>query len=442
MFNRLGKKGASLQAKPLKELNKILTLEQFFASDSRRELLLVQLKELNALEAARFDSLGMTLINHLINHCQTLPDSSNSYYCESGGLIDYALNRAEAALTLFNEYVLLNESNEYSEEQKLWQYALLSAALLQGIGKIQIDYGVDLYDANGQFLKHWNAVLEDLGAVGSYFNYIFRQEHDIAFRRRLNIVLATRQLMPQSDFAWIASDAEVLRVWLALLNEDYYSAGTLGAILIRADAIAIQRYLHQADSKKYLNREPRYGRSRAGTFVDVPETVENIEHQIGIEFINWLNKLLANGQVMINQPPLLIVPGGLLMTDEIFKYFVRENPEFKNWQAAKNGFQSLGMHKFGINGELSRMEQNHKMHEGVVFTNYAIALPAAVKLFNPGSGKGVAVSATELVYAGHTNMQQLLIGSNLLKLDGSGQWQNVSKVPLEHKVKPGVVQGG
>ncbi len=146
--------------------------------------------------------------------------------------------------------------------------------------------------------------------------------------------------MPASGFAWIASNPEVLAVWLALLNEDYRSAGTLGAILIRADAIAIQRYFLAFMARSGARRSGRYG--RAVTFTGgVPESITEKEQAIGVEFIQWLIKSLDEGRIMVNKAPLFMVPGGMLMCPEMFQLFVREHPEYKNWQAIQNGFLSL-----------------------------------------------------------------------------------------------------
>ena len=233
MFTRHDKKGKLSQAKPLKDLTRI-TPASLLLGEEKREALMGQIRELCALEEVSFDSLCLSLIHNFINHCQNLPEST-SYYSQLGGVLDHALHRTEAALSLFQQFLVLDAEAELSEEQKLWQYALLSAAVLQGAGKLFVDYIVGLYDNNGQFLKTWNPLLENFTTVGSYFSYEFQEEADEEFRRRLNLLIA-RLLMPASGFAWISSNPKVLAIWLALLNEDTYAAGTLGAILVRADA--------------------------------------------------------------------------------------------------------------------------------------------------------------------------------------------------------------
>jgi integrating conjugative element relaxase (TIGR03760 family) len=252
LFHRPGKNPILTQAKPLKDLTRMLTVVQFLGEDKRKTLL-NKMRDLCGLETSRYESLCTVLVENLVNYCQSLPETSNSYYSQPGGLVDHSLNRTEAALSLFQEFMVQEQPGFYSEEQMLWQYALYSAAILQGIGKLFVDYQINLFDANGQLLKPWNPLLESLINTGSYYAFDFQKESDIEFRRRLNLLLA-KSLMPVSGFTWIASNPQILEVWLALLNEDQRSAGTLGAILIRAEAQAIQRYLAEFINRSGVNR--------------------------------------------------------------------------------------------------------------------------------------------------------------------------------------------
>lgn len=444
LFHRQRKIPLSAQSKSLKDLTRTLTATQFLAEEKRQNLLL-KMNELCALEASRYESLCMVLIENLVNYCQSLPETSNSYYSQQGGLVDHALNRTEAALSLFKEFMILDQSELLSEEQKLWQYALFTAAILQGIGKLFVDYRINLFDINGQHLKQWNPLLESLVNTGSYYDYEFQKESDIEFRRRLNLLLA-RTLMPVSGFNWIASNPQILAVWLALLNEDQRSAGTLGAILIRADAIAIQRYITEFMVRSGVSRGGRYG--RAGTFSGgVPETIAEKEQAMGVEFIQWMMKSLDEGKIMINKAPLFMVPGGMLMCQEMFQLFVREHPEYKNWQAVQNGFLSLGLHSRGTGGNaIGRFEQanTQQMHTGVVFSEYAVALPESVEVHQLTTGKIETMSATSLIHKAQypsqfTQQQNAIKVTPLEKLAASGKWQTVeSDAPsVSHGVKRG-----
>lgn len=416
-------------------------------SDNKRQELLQKITESSGLEAPRFENICLSLIHNLINHCQSVPETSNSYYALPGGLVDHALNRTEAALSLFRQYVVQEEGSELSEEQKLWLYALFSAAILQGMGKLQIDYRVNLFDVNGQLLKQWSPLLESMSSVGSYYHFEFLPEGEENLRRRLNLLIA-RFLMPASGYAWIISNPQVLAVWLALLNEDARSAGTLGAILIRANAIAIQRYFNGFMIKGTGARGG--GRlNRISTFVDaVPEPVAEKERMIGIEFIKWLTNKLASGQIMLNRAPLFMVPGGLLMLPEIFMQFVQGQSEYKNWQAAQKGFLSLGLHSMGTDGAaISRFEQTNtqQMQSGVVFADFAVALPEHMQIHNMNTGEVSSISATELVHMAQFNNHNFhrqdfgINPSPLEHLSLTGVWQLVDP---KQNVTLGNRQGG
>jgi integrating conjugative element relaxase (TIGR03760 family) len=438
LFNRLGKKSSGNRAKPLKDLSQVSTPATMLGQNKRQSLIDLIEKGM-AHNKIDFESYCMSLIHNFISHCQSLPESTNSYYSNQGGVLDYALNRTEAALNLFREYMIIDD--EPSEEQKLWLYALMSAGMMKGIGKLQIDYSVDLFDLNGQLIKHWNPLLESISSLAGHYSYKLVGHEDAVYRRRLNLLIA-RLLMPAKGFAKIAVNPEVLKVWMALLNEDWESAGTLGAILIRADAIAIQRYINQ----HMMNAGKRGLRSgKIGSFIDsTAQEASNPDEMTGVEFINWLMKSLESGALMINKSPLFMVPGGMLMSSDLFKLFVREHPEFKNWQAIQNGFLSLGLHGVGIDGaEQSRFEQpnTQQMISGVVFEKYAVALPEQVKVHNVHSGKVTESSAIDVIHKAQSGsiFAQKPVGipaSAISQLNAKGQWVQQSQ-SVESTASPG-----
>lgn len=421
MFTRSGKKPAPKKTKSLKDLTSVVTPDDILEDKNRQELI-INIKKASDLQPERFNSLCSTLINHLINHCQSLPETFNSYYSKPGGVLDYALNRTEVAMTMFRQLIVAED--ELSEEQKLWGYALFSASILKGIGKLQIDYEVELYDLNGQHLKRWNPLLESISAVGGYYHHQLLGEHDAELRKRLNLLLA-RLLMPTKAFAWIVSNPEVLRVWLALIDEDWESAGTLGALLVRADAVAIQRYI---TSYMLSGRGPKSG--RIGSFIDSgAEQLADREILTGVEFIKWLMQSLESGKLMVNKAPLFMVPGGMLMSADMFKLFVREHPEFKNWQAVQNGFLAIGVHELGPEGAVSsRFEQqsNQQIVSGVVMNKYGIALPEQVHVQNIHTGKVTSQSALSLIHsregANFSQQKSSVASSPLQQLNAKGQW--------------------
>lgn len=430
LFHRQDKPAKPLSTKPLKELTAVTTPNEFISSGKRMDLV-QSIQDLSALNLQTFEQMGKSLIHALINYCQLLPETANSYYALAGGIVDFALNRTEAALRLFNQYLILNESNEPSEIQQLWLYALLSASLLQDIGKLQIDYQVQPFNSKGEAFAVWNPIHQSLHLAGHYYQFSFEADHPekTALRQRLNLILA-QLLMPKEGFDWIASDPEVLAAWLALLSDDWQSAGTLGAILIRANAIAIQRYFDE-HLIQHVSKQAK-PQARVGTFIVNPQE-ENVakDQLIGVEFIKWLTKELGAGRMLINKNPLLMVPAGLLIMPETFKLFIQHSPVYKNWQTVQRGFLSLGLHRNNANGgPLSRYEQNntHQMHEGVLFEKYAIALPQSVKMQNIYTGKVAALSALELVHLAQYNHAFTEHGNGatphpMHHLSASGKWE-------------------
>lgn len=449
LFHQKGKQAKSSAAKPVKipkGLVAVLSPVEILAGDKRQGLI-QHIKESGALDAKCFNELSLKLINQMTNYCQQLPETANSYYALPGGMLDYALNRTEAALQLFRQFIIQPEGKELSEIQKLWLYAMFSASLLKDIGKLQIDYLVKVFDPFGEPLKSWNPLIESLVSAGSYYQFEFLPDNEdkTHLRRRLNLLIA-RLLMPQEGFAWIASNPEVLAVWLALLSDDWQSAGTLGAILIRADAVAIQRYFNE----HMIHHVGRSGgrAARISTFIDIkPDANLAKEQMLGVEFIKWMTALLDSGQLMLNKPPLLVVPGGLLIHPDAFKLFVRAHPEYKNWQSVQSGFLSLNLHRMNANGEaLSRFEQsnNHQMHEGILFKNYAIALPNILKMHNISTGRAAQMSATEFIYMAQYNHLFVEQGHHATPkspqhLTASGQWKTITAGLSQ---KPGFIKGG
>lgn len=447
MFHRQDKKENPLSLKSVKDLSPVLTASQIL-SDEKRKIVLHQLKTLCAFDNERYKAICETLVINITNHCQSLPETLNSYYARPAGIIDYALHRTETVLQLFMQSIVQKDETELTEIQQLWLYALYTASLLKDIGKLQIDYHVKVFDNHSHPIKNWNPLIENLISIGSLYHFEFMpdREDKIILRQRINLILA-HQLMPSKGFAWIASHPNVLATWLALLSDDWRSAGTLGALLVRADAAAIQRYFNEYILPQSHRKSARSG--RIGTFVDstlTPEALLAKEQMLGVEFIHWLTASLESGRLLINKAPLLIVPGGLLVGTEAFKLFIQSHPEYKNWQAVQTGFLSLGLHRLTTDGNtLSRFEQtnNQQIHSGILFKNYAVALPQSVRLHSLYTGAVTQVSAIELIHLAQLNhpftQQQATSTSALQHLTANGEWKTITNQLF---IKPGPIKSG
>lgn len=395
MFER---KKASLHASK-HTLTAILPSQRLLTEGKRSEQIKL-LKHTNALEPSRFDTLCQTLIHHLLSYTQQLPETTNSYFSSPGGLFDHALNRTVAAVTLFQHVVLADPKARLSEEQQLWWYALFSAGLLRGLGKLPLDYTITLYNEKRQELKPWEPLLEPLAKTARHYHFErINSDHDELFRRRLNVIFA-QQLMPKEGFTWLTKNLDVFAMWLGLLSEDQASSGTLALILDRADAIAIQDDLLEYLPPHHL-LEP--SAKRIPTFVDRPTgTHDYRERLVGSEFIHWLLAALEASKLTMNQVPLLTVAGGTLIGPEAFKLFVREHPEFKNWLAVKKGVMSLGLHE-------------HRLEDSA--TEKGLLIKGSVVLPNSFQLK---VSNTEKTI--RTTALNHLSNNHIEQLSKSGQW--------------------
>ncbi len=414
MFHHHGKKPKSSHTRSLNDLI-ALTTPPLILAEGRRPALLDNIIQSSAMDSARFNSLCLKLIHNIVNHCQRLPETANSYYALPGGLLDHALNRTEAALHLFRHSLAQGHGEPLSEEQQLWLYALFSAAMLQGIGKLQLDYRVEQFDVNGQLLKSWNPLLDTLASTGKYYRFEFIQCNEDDLRRRLNLLLA-QQLMPESGFAWIAGNPNVLAAWLALLHEDPNAVGMLGAILERADGIAIQR-----DVTEFLVRHTGSGgarQGRMGTFIDAaPESSAEKDHLLGAEFIKWLVDQVDKGRLFINKAPLMLIQAGIVMSPETYQLFMRDHPDVRHWQAVHKGLLSWG---------LLRRDEVGKMDK-LVLDKLSAILPEAVQLHHPQTNKDTTVSALELVH----RQQAPDNPEPPQRLSLSGEWQVFEAITTE-----------
>ena len=130
------------------------------------------------------------------------------------------------------------------------------------------------------------------------------------------------------------------------------------------------------------------------------------------------------------------------MSADMFKLFVREHPEFKNWQAVQHGFLAVGVHELGPEGAVnSRFEQqsNQQIVSGVVMNKYGIALPEQVHVQNIHTGKVTHQSALSLIHSqdstNFTQQQAGVTSSALQQLNAKGQW--VEPASANPELSPG-----
>lgn len=437
MFYREEKK-SPLAKKPLgfKNLDPIESFEVLL-KDKKRQAALQQIKHNLAYQASHYQKLVSPLIANVAMYYQHLPETS-LYFSQRGGAVDRALYRTEAALNLMRQLLIQDESGVPSEEQKLWLYALFSAGMLQGIGKLYTEYQIHIHNSIGTLTKQWEPLLEDMATVGDYYRYQFiREDGDGEVLRRHVTILLAQQLMPKEGFAVLSSHPTIFKAWLALLEEDRDGAGWLSAILDRADAFALQRYLQEyLDEHGYILEQ---GNARVGSFLDtLPEHTVERERVIGAEFLIWVRDALETGKIILNQAPFHaeIFPAGIVLSAETYDMFLQEHLKLKNKFIVQRAANAWNLQ----NGLES--EQTDTANSAAKLYLDKALLPETVKIKDAQTGHISTVRSLDLVhdmeaYSRDSDRKPVVIH----QLDLNGQWTTADLTPTQ-SYTTGMQRGG
>ncbi len=360
----------------------ILSAEQLLADDKRQEIL-NKFPEQLSLSKENFASLCVPLINRFTEFVQQLPSTRHSYYAYEGGMLDHALNRTSIALRLCRSYFHPSGREEapLTQPQTLWAYALFSAGLLTGLGRVLSDLNVDLFDKEAKLVKHWSPFEGSMLSHGTQYRYDFENIYPDTFRRSATKLLA-RQLMPKAGFQWLASDTNVLSIWLAILDEDERSAGTLGPILWRADAFALQFYfdefrqrleaIHKRDDSSYVTKQTAFSEDALSD--------EQLDSEAGVDFIKWLKDQIEKDRFEVGKD-IPIVEDGLLVPDEVVDAFIKDNAKHKSGKAVLTSLAASGLLRIGAANALSQRFlslNDNTFIQGAILKNRYLALPASV----------------------------------------------------------------
>jgi hypothetical protein len=427
MFYREEKKPPALkQPAALKNLDPIESFE-ILLKDKKLQEALSQIKQNLAYQASHYQKLATPLIAGVAAYYQMLPETS-LYFSHRGGLLDRALYRTEAALSLMQQLMIRDESGLPSEDQKLWLYALFSASLLQGIGKLYTEYQITIHNGMGKLVKNWEPLIEDMHSVGDYYRYQFiREDSDSETLRKHVSVLLAQQLMPKEGFALLSTNPAIFKAWLALLEEDRDGAGSLSAILDRANAVTDQRYLSD-----YLDQHGHlleHGNGRVGSFLDnVPENTVERERSIGAEFLVWIHDALASGKLVFNQEPIRaeIYPAGAVLSAEVYDMFLQEHLKLKSKFIVQRALSAWKEH---LLVDHANTETDKKVSK--IYLNNA-NLPETVKVYNPKTEKIDNVRTLDLVHDMEAYTRDYAREPILVhQLDLNGKWTGQEAAPVK-----------
>lgn len=329
----------------------------------KRKTVISKLPYLLSLADEKFQSLCVSLLHNFAEFVQDLPQTRNSYYSTKGGMLDHALHRTQIALSLLRSYFLPigREETALSDAQTLWAYAVFAAAVLFDLGRVAVELDVRIYDKQRNFIKPWSPFDGSMQAQGQYYTYEFDARYSEAFKRHATVLLA-RQIMPTEGFSWIASNKDVLSIWLALLDEDRITSGHFGLLLSKADALTIKQFFDE------LRLEQSQSRYIEGKELEV--NVAPIE--AGLEFLAWLQKNLDAKMLTVDRDDIYNVEGGLLITDQLFNRFAEAHDKSGQAPAIKESFERLALHQLATGGAATQkfvQLSNNRRLSGLLVTH-------------------------------------------------------------------------
>lgn len=331
---------------------------------------IAQLPKLVGLPQEKYLELGKPFFEDFIEFVQELPETRSGYFSLKGGIFSHCLARTVNALEMLHAYFLVEGDEKLSEAQTLWSYAIFTAGLLQGIGKVIVDLKVEIYDGYQQHIGHWVPFEGSMVDSAKYYRYSFDSAWPDTFRNQATLLLA-RQLLPDAGFAWLASNKELFSVWLSLLDDDdSHGTRTLNYVLWRADALALNDFFDANPNLRDLVTAADYGREKRSGSSFIHDTAPH--GNAGLAFLSWVRDQINSRRFPLDTGPVIAVPGGVLVTSEAFEIFTRESNVYKNWQYVQTQFTGLGIHRLGSNNEI--FQRYSRIHDrtplrGMLITN-------------------------------------------------------------------------
>ncbi len=424
----------------------LLTANQLLDNPKYKKLI-TQCQQLMDLTAEQVNSYITPLLDAFAEFVQNLPETRNSYYAKPGGFITHALVRTASALSMCRAYFTTNAPDKttvrLSAQETLWMYALFSAGIFNGIGKIFSDFVIELYDENGKHIDRWNPFSGSmLKTKAKRCEYDFEDgQHIDLFSRRLSVLLA-KQLMPEYGFSWLSSDKEVLSYWLALLEDNQRDSGTLGPFMVRSDALAINSYFDEkrmqreysnldkeakAESDKIEEKEEEEEEKDEEEVEDKEdENKENVEEKLeekkekielrfsasfgqenrpepgseqdknekrnpnpntiaGIEFLKWLNNQMRSQRFEFNSTIFYMPSGAIFLPTGLFEEFLKKNPYYRSHWDVIESFNKLQLSltstdKNNLHSFIRTNNESSKKVQGIILNNAQLILPQNIKV--------------------------------------------------------------
>ena len=282
------------------------------------------------------------LLHNFARRVQLLSASEALHHTEPGGLLAYALETVDRAMKIRRGYLLPNGASSecISEQQEVWSFAVLSAALLYDTGQPLTDVMISLREGRA---LHCSLACDDLPAGASYRPEFSREQQE-QHHQAIPLLIAG-QIIPKTALQWLSQYPDVFNLWLLTLSGRHTEAGMLGEIITRADQYATPKPLSQNNKDQQLHAEEESEPHPSEQPVATSRRAK--EKQAGQVFLQWLRQQIVDDKIGINtdNAHLYRVEEGLLIVSPaIFKRYLR-SVDHLELEELQRGFQSLGVHR-------------------------------------------------------------------------------------------------
>ncbi|WAG81594.1 TraI domain-containing protein [Metapseudomonas furukawaii] len=205
-------------------------------STPRRQRLLEHIWQRTSLSRKQFASLYLTPLQRYAELVQQFPASENHHHAYPGGMLDHGLEIVAYALKLRQSYLLPAGTTPEDQvvQSEAWTAATAYAALLHDVGKIAVDFHVELADGS-----HWHPWH---GPLAHPYRFRYRQDREYRLHSAATGLLY-RQVLDGEILDWLSAYPPLWTSLLYVLAGQYEHAGTLGELVLQADRASVAQAL-------------------------------------------------------------------------------------------------------------------------------------------------------------------------------------------------------
>lgn len=320
-------------------------------------------------------------------YVQQIPAGSSVTDAGSGTILRQALETVERSLKVRRGYLLPpgKEPEAVAEEQDVWTYAVVIAALLNGTGEALLECRVTLHDRAGRAIGGWVPWIGPMSQSGSAFYHVELRQDGATGLAQSALPLLIPHIVPRHGLRWLAVHEDALDSCLRSIAGLGSRASVIRDIVSRASPLA-GRTANSEESGSLSEDEGRRdssgtasvgesARQRLLTPTSAPRTAVS-EHDgtnsddaasdsktaqpavassngdaadPGEAFLAWLTHGITSGVLSVNAPKghLHVVDAGLLLASPaVFRAFAGDN-----WREVQKRFLKRRMTEKTPNGE-------------------------------------------------------------------------------------------